>query len=438
MDAWAVKYQLLNSSADYVFEWLKSNAIQVQECCFLNEDRESLENALLARNENLINLGLALFCRAPSVGFKLYESGDHTIKRAALSGLSVKPVVGGEITWILHESVLPRIIYRLEKECASEDFELIKVILSNNSIPDDILLSLYKKDCLFSSISDNLWIKLLWESVNNKRISTPYKETSAGIFDGFDEYRYNSLFHAAWALFEHLPATHINARFLSLLSERIVPEVGSLNFEELVVKWNGDDYFFDVRKNLVKTLGCYNDKFKTLGDRDDLALRLGFYENIKYLSLSDFQSYLDKDGENFLREAVYNDSFYYKKELRNALSDACNNVSDADSVFSLSEKYYAKLEEIKALMPEVFFDCEFEEDLPFNSIENHNDSVEVKVRFLMYKLSKLELKIDEILERDVRNSNTEINIGNSKQPRAYSILWFLVFILFLVSMFRYL
>ena len=140
MDAWAVKYQLLNSSAEYVFEWLKSKSNEENELPdFISDDREVLECALLARGDDLINLGLAFFCLSPLVGFQLYKNGDYSIKRAALSGLSVKRVLGHE-EWVLESSALPEIISRFEEGNSDDDFNLIRAAISNKNIPDEVLL----------------------------------------------------------------------------------------------------------------------------------------------------------------------------------------------------------------------------------------------------------------------------------------------------------
>lgn len=437
MDAWAVKYQLLNSSAEYVFEWLKSKADEkCKSSNFLSEDRDDLECALLARNESLINLGLALFCLSPSVGFQLYKSGDHTIKRAVLSGLSLSESLEkfGHKAWIITESVIPELISRVERNNSDDDFQLISSVFGNKNIPDDILLSLYKKEGLFSNVSDELWLDLLWSSINNPRIATTYEGYTSDVFGGFDEYRYNEVFHAAWALYELLPVTPGNAMFLGLLSARLVPEAHALNIQDLVEKWVGSDehYFFDARKNLVKTLGHYSDGFKALRDSSDLALRVGFYENLKHPSLSDFQTYLDLDGERFLMEAVCNNSFYCKEELRYALSSACSDIADPDSVISLSEKYCANLNKFKSLSPDSFFDCEFEEELPFDVIDDVQVRAEVGVRYLRYKISKFSSRIDELLEKESTHGDVAINVSGSKQPYAYSLLWIVVFVLFLM------
>ncbi|MFQ2489840.1 hypothetical protein ACK31S_17855 [Aeromonas caviae] len=440
MDGWVVKYQLLNSSAEYVFEWLKSTADENGKLSvFLGEDREVLEFALLARNENLINLGLALFCLSPSVCFQLYKSGDHTIKRAVLSGLSLNGSLDefGHEAWVITKSVIPELIYSIEKNNSDDDFQLISSVLCNKKIPDEILLSLYKKEGLFSNVSDELWLDLLWCSINNPRIATTYEGYTSDVFGGFDEYRYNRVFHTAWALYEHLPATPRNARFLGLLSAKLVPETYKLNFKELVEKWVGsDEYFFDARKNLVKTLGNYNDDFKALRDSGDLALRLGFYENLRYPSLSDFQAYLDLDGERFLIEAVHNNSFYCKEELRYALSSACSDVADHDSVISLSEKYCANLNKFKAISPDSFFDCEFEEELPFDVIDDIQVRTEVGVRFLRYKISKFSSRLEELLEKESTHGDVAINVSGIKPPYAYSLLWIVVFVLFLMVIFK--
>ncbi|MGB2247413.1 MAG: hypothetical protein ACPH3N_07070 [Alcanivorax sediminis] len=113
MELWAIEYQLVNAAPEYVFEWLKNNVVETH--ILGDEKRDQLENSLLSRNEKLINLGLALYGEVPSVGYSLFKSDDPTIKRAALSGRSVRPIFLDE-SWVLNDDVIPAL---LEEECSS-------------------------------------------------------------------------------------------------------------------------------------------------------------------------------------------------------------------------------------------------------------------------------------------------------------------------------
>ena len=73
MEMLAIEYQLVNASPEYVFDWLKNNV--VEKHILGDESRDQLENSLLLRNENLINLGLALYGEVPSIGYKLFKQG---------------------------------------------------------------------------------------------------------------------------------------------------------------------------------------------------------------------------------------------------------------------------------------------------------------------------------------------------------------------------
>ena len=107
MELWAIKYQLVNAAPEYVFEWLKNNV--VEKHTLGDEKRDQLENSLLSRNEKLINLSLALYGEVPSVGYSLFKSDDPIIKRAALSGRSVRPIFLDE-SWVLNDDVLPALL----------------------------------------------------------------------------------------------------------------------------------------------------------------------------------------------------------------------------------------------------------------------------------------------------------------------------------------
>lgn len=434
MDVWAIKYQLLNSSPEYVFDWLKLNTEDGNKWSFISDERESLEEALLSQNNKLINLGLALFCLTPSIGLSLYNAGDHVIKKAALSGLSVKRAIGHE-EWILNESVIPHLLQKLTKGEDSEDdvdsehFELMRTILTNKNIADEVLTSLYKKDAIFSNIDDDLWLSLLFASLGNERITTPYAKTvSYDEFDGLSEWQYNRLFTSAWQLFETLPVTRRNVLFLSMLSSKVVPEAHGINVPALVEKWAGDDEeSFCIRNNLVKTIGSWSDNFKSLKDNSDLAVRCGYYENMHFPSLSDFQSYLELDGEHFLRSATCNDEFYAKEDVRDALHEACRANSNADTVFSLSDEFSSRLTIFKARRPELFFDCESDFDLPFDDIKNDQERMEVMTRFIMHRLSKVDSNLKELLEReDNQEERRDVEVivtGKNNKMHAASWGW---------------
>ena len=127
-------YWFTHADANSIFEWLKE-----QKPCFrlLYLHEEEIETVLIERHDPLINLGLALYATGLSdeTLLSLFRNNDKTIKKAALS--SVNPFKS-MFSWIENPEVLGEIL-------KSFDEELVASLLSNESIRDNLLVSLYER-----------------------------------------------------------------------------------------------------------------------------------------------------------------------------------------------------------------------------------------------------------------------------------------------------
>jgi hypothetical protein len=263
MELWAIEYQLVNAAPEYVFEWLKNHV--VEKHTFRNEKRDQLESSLLARNKKTINLGLARYGEVPSVGYSLFKSDDPIIKRAALSGRSVRAVFLDE-SWVLNDDVIPALLEEERKNEQSETDDdgntLLHELLSNKFLPSEILEAVYEKSGHFSDVDENLWISMVAMSARNERLSTPY---SSAWMNGYDEYRYNAVFSSAWRLFKEFPVNKRAAHVLSYLADRLVADgPHDMKALDVVDRWRSsdekdDEAFSYVRAALVKIVGNYSD-----------------------------------------------------------------------------------------------------------------------------------------------------------------------------------
>lgn len=183
-----LSYELMHASPEYVYKWLKKNQTNDEV------DKYNIEPFLLKRNEPLINLGLALYGENPDTGFTLYKTGNDEIKKAVLAGQTFAYSYG----WLLNEDILADMI-------RSKDLILLKHLFTNELIPDDLLIQLYEKKDLYSSLNDDDWHSILKLSLFNKRLKI-IKES----FPGFD-----NVLIAFWNLFEILPANDITVKLLS-------------------------------------------------------------------------------------------------------------------------------------------------------------------------------------------------------------------------------
>ena len=181
------KFWLAHANANSVFEWLRAESPHFSQ-------KEEIQKVLIERNEPLINLGLALYATdlSDETSLSLFRNNDKTIKKAALS--SVIPI-GLLVSWVERPEVLGEILQ-------SFDEDLLKPLLSNQSIPDDLLVSLYEREKPFSSLTDEQWLTAIAFTTSNPRISTPLDELP---WDPDIWVQYREVFTAAWKLFETLP-----------------------------------------------------------------------------------------------------------------------------------------------------------------------------------------------------------------------------------------
>jgi hypothetical protein len=227
MEMWKLEYELSNTSPEYVFGWLKDNQVEAHDW---GNDRLNLEKSLLARDNKLINLGLALYAEESAIGYALYRSGDSALKRSALSGRTIRPKSIGK-SWVLNDDVIPALI-EIEKDRLTSDnqdekeISLLNELLQNPLIPDDLLEAVFKKSDPFSDLDDDLWIHFVSMTYQNERLSTPYNETW---MDGYTEYLYNAVFFAGWKLFEKSPVNSSYAKILWAFSYKLHPEIHDLD-----------------------------------------------------------------------------------------------------------------------------------------------------------------------------------------------------------------
>ena len=413
MESWAVEYQLENAAPEYVFEWLKSNVLEKRN---LGQERDQLENTLLSRNDKLINLGLALYCDTPLVGHTLFKSNDQIIKRAALSGTSVKEKIL-ETSWTLNDDVIPVLLdeYNQKNQPESDDLiSLLKALLSNKNLPSEILEAVYERSGHFSEVDKKSRIRLVGMTVGNERLSTPYKSV---LMDGYEEYRYEAVFSSAWGLFEKFPVNRMAAGFLEALSIRLVAyPYNETNTLDVIERWRSNDEIEDqvytyVRTALVRIIGDA-DEFKELKNHDDVDLRKGYYANLSSVKPSDVSDGFDKDGKEFLDAAIYNDEFFRSEEVRTALRNACWDAPDERSYMDYPNSFNVQEAKLSAEHPE-WFRSSWSGSLPFEEIEDADERREKRLEYLNTQVADLHKALlgdkDESQEPNVIGENSIFN-----------------------------
>ncbi len=327
-----LEYWLSHASADTVFKWLRERQSTPFSC----------RKALFARNEPLINLGLALWGYDDKIAERLFRYGDKTIKRAALEGPSVKTRNDGNPSWVESSGVLEEILesccsescdeswndlapFLLNKfvagympkglnESCVESWQLLKSFLRNKRIPGEILVDLYERSGPFEILRDHHWVTAIECTVSNHNTN-----------------------YFAWKLFETMPVNHSSARILAEMGQKLTMDVPpDMDVPAAIKRWTSENenisesYLspLDLKKFLYPFVECRfhlarllyrNRKGHDLKNSDDIALRLVYYADALIDTPEEFRECFEKDKDDFLHVAIDKPEFYRNQVLRKEL-----------------------------------------------------------------------------------------------------------------------
>lgn len=368
METWALIYKLQHSTPECVFAWLRSKESEQ----ILSDDCE-LEASLIKRDDNLINLGLALYGQQTNTGLTLYKTGDETIRRAVLCGPTIVDSAGEE-PWILSSHALIDLVSEWQ-----EDY--LESLLTNKHIPSHIILSVLRHNNHFESLSYENWMKLANYAIRNEGFSCGH---IGGIFADFDE-----ICRAAWCLSETLPVSKKSGLLLKLVSVCVPrPSYIDVDVMSVIGRWHSDSekVLDDVRQILVGLVPTYSDDFERLKESSDLALRKGYYENKDFSFTSDMQVYYEKDGYDFLDAVTSNDSIYFPLGLRSEIGRLCE-AHDRKYASHLVSYFTARFENLVLEKPRLF---DFEEDYyPYYLLKDANSRMEMRLENSDKKLTAI-------------------------------------------------
>lgn len=373
MDRTAATYLLINAAPEYVFDWLKGHSNPSN--LFSIDSKEELEQALLSRNEAVIDLGLALYGSEPSTGQTLLNKDIFEIKKAVLSGTTIigrfsrKPWIEntGFLTEVL--SVFTDTNNENERDKAKQ---LLECLFKNRHIPRVTLENLYTKSSVFSDLDETNWTTLIAFSTTNPLLSEPYIET---YMDGGAEYSFNKLFGHAWKLFETLPVNTRNSSILYSLGNSLVTD-GAYGIDpySIAERWTSantdenEDYSY-IRTTVASLIQVFSEDFKNLKRNEDIAMRRSYYQRQPYPTLEDIKEGVEKDGGQFLEAAMQNKHFFIKEEIRSALRKACWDFPDERSDMIYPNRFKSMEGQFLSSNPEWFVD-EWTHTPPYEEIEN--------------------------------------------------------------------
>ena len=367
-------YWISHANPEMVFEWLKEQKLIFR----YSSSREEIEKVLIERHEPLINLGLALYVElSGETALRLFRNGDRTIKKAVLAGPSIEEGLDSRAGPLSPAGAL----YEDFKEILDFfDQELLESALSNGSIPDHLLVSLYKKQEPFANLTDEQWLRAIWCTTSNPRLGTPYD----GLMGSSGHYRHYKVFTAGWKLFETLPVNEVSALLLFHLGKSLLPyQPHDMDVHATIKRWEKQDdaHFAGCRSALAGLIPVSPE----LKNSDDIALRESYYSRFTTSNPEEIKELYEKDYDKFVEVAIYNPSLYRNGEVREALSECCWNCN-LSSTFGLwyANAFKAQEERLTEEHPEWFVD--FDEDIPFNAVKDPVMRANSRLEFLQKQI----------------------------------------------------
>ena len=184
-----------------------------------NRGDESLERALLERDEPLIALALARNAQTEDVVQRLYRSGKQPPTNpqdaAYKSGLRCACLANSSACFRLFLARPPFSLMsdaELAELARQGDIDECHALLSNAALRDSCLIALYERNGSFSAIDDDRWQQLVVATATNPRLVTEIDYPDAPDLEFMDVHRalfgalgrYQISWNSSWGLYELL------------------------------------------------------------------------------------------------------------------------------------------------------------------------------------------------------------------------------------------
>jgi hypothetical protein len=375
-------------SPEKAYDWLVTNKAShtdlqnsISSRYEIIEERKSLEYILLRRKNQLIDLGLAQFGCVPATLKKVFYRGTSGIRCAVLSNFFlIDQALLGDAPSIDIERVIAE----------GKKYEL-QALAQNPYLPDDYYINLLNRTGYFSKVSDSNYQFLLMYFSDSPRLATKYDNLS---LDGYADYKYNKVFTEAWRLTITAPNTQEWASLLyRLLSKAILP-VGFNEKQEAIERWRIDNpktedekyYYSGPSHHLRSRLADLLEADEKLMTSTDLALRRSFYRRFEPLRFPDWNNFLEKDGEDFVQEALENINLWQDSGERERLHQAAWDCPDPRSDMDMPNMYRFREKKYREQHPEWFQE---EDDEYSSGVGATVRRIEVRLRIIDEKLENL-------------------------------------------------
>jgi hypothetical protein len=326
---------LIRSDANTVCKWLKDNFKEPEKGIYgesldvyRDEGRRLIEYLLVRRNNRLIDHSLARYGYSIYCIQKAFDRGDASTRFAAISNI--------------------RSGLRLHKTLdilRSGKFREISQILQNKWLNGELIAAIINREGRFSDFTDEQFCLLISALRGNKRLIQEYSSLT---LDGYDEYRYNRVFAAAWTLPSKVPANQewgtLLWNFLSSVGRSGKPE----SLAEMIQRWKIDDQSKDVAGKWYMRSPSFNLRIllydflaadETLLKSDDAAARMSFYKRFSPYRFKEWDKFLEVDGEEFTNAVLENEALWRDSGQRDRLSRVCWATPDPNSTMDMPNNY---------------------------------------------------------------------------------------------------
>lgn len=365
---------LQHCSPDKAYEWLSTNWRSPEGASGgreLERERKVLEYLLLRRKNPLIDLGLAQFGCTPYVLRTVFARGGAGVRCAVLAN----PLLFDSS--LLRANSLRAIVKRSNRR-------ELEALALNAHLPDAFYEHLLKRTEYFAELSERDYKFMLYHLGDNARLATPYDDI---YLDGYRDYKYHSVFTAAWQLTATVPTTQEWAEVLVHLLYKAQMPVGFQEVEQVIERWridppkNEDDRYyypgdgFDLRSRLADLL----EADERLLNSPDLALRQSFYRRFSLWKFKNWPEFLEKDGEE-----------------RDRLQQVAWACPDPHSDMMMPNIYRAREQSLREEHPEWFYE---EDDEYSTDLSAAVRRMERLVRSISEKLEAVAIEQEQLSKR---------------------------------------
>ena len=346
---------LKRAPADAVYSWLKESHVDYDSrSVFYTGIAEQIESALLARNDETIDLGLARWATNPSTVSSLFarwcappawpvrpDTFSYPVICAILSNASIRlPLLGDEsgpcgisreaFDWIVE----------------SGDDELVHRMHSNDCIGLALIRKCCRREEKYAVIPDERWFKTLLALCSSKRFKRPPREyddspdmfhwdVHRGIVDAvLAAPKTLAASNVLWSVLNSIPPAIAKDAYINDKSLLPVVESWAIDIEDVgsyshhksdsltpgervqfhLLRLYGSAVAFDPNdERRVYRLAAYSKCYLASTNRSKT-------EDFKRLKVEEFQKYSDRDGPAFVFAASFNGNIWSNDDAALAMA----------------------------------------------------------------------------------------------------------------------